>query len=96
VREPIEGTFDTDKRAPNTGGATLFLCTSASFTILLFKLTDVKANDDGAAAVMISLEEEEKGAAAAAEWPKGALMLLPLLTRSPAFTVAAAFMLVRD
>jgi hypothetical protein len=75
----------------------LFLCTSASFTILLFKLTDVNANDDGAAAVTVSLEEEEEeGAAAAAEWPKGALMLLPLLTRSPAFTVAAAFMLVRD
>ena len=77
----------------------MFLCTSASLTILLFKLTDVKANDDGAAAVMVSLEEEEEeeeGAAAAAEWPKGVLMLLPLLTRSPAFTVAAAFMLVRD
>lgn len=58
----------------------------------------MNANDDGAVAVTVSLEEEEEeeGAAAAAEWPKGALMLLPLLTRSPAFTVAAAFMLVRD
>lgn len=75
----------------------MFLWTSASFTILLFKLTDVNANDDGEATVIISLkEEEEEGAAAAAEWPKEAVMLLPLLTRSPAVTVAAAFMLVRD
>ena len=87
---------------PNTGCATLFLLTSASLTILLFKLTDVNANEGGAVAMIASLEEEEEededeeGAAAADEDPADALVLLPLLTRKPPFTVAATFAFVRE
>ena len=94
--ELMEGALATDKREPNAGGATLFLWMSASFTILLFKLTDVNANEGGTAAIVVSLEEEEEeGAAVTAEYPFAALMLLPLLIRDPPFTVAAAFAFVR-